>query len=884
MDVRHRPPAAGTLPTGIVTFLFTDIEGSTRLVQCLGNDWHRVVERHHLILRRTIRQAGGLELSTEGDSFFAVFTTPADAVGAAVEAQRALSRESWPERARVRVRMGIHTGRGVRGGDGYVGLDVHRAARIAGAAHGGQVLISGATRALVENELPEGIDLRDLGAYPLKDIERSERLYQLVIDGLPSDFPPLRTAGGPMRGLPTSLSPLVGREREVLAAGETLRRARLLTLAGPGGVGKTRLALEIAARINPRPSDGFWLVDLELLSAESDPAAETARTLGVQSAGPTAAVEALCHYLAARDVLMLFDNCEHVIASFGNLATELLVWCPGVRILATSREPLGIDGETVWRLDPLEPEDAQRLFVERARQRRPDFVLGPDGEEALAQLCTRLDHLPLGIELAAARITMMSVPEILSSIESSFGELGAVRRQGPAHHRSVRAAVEWSYQLLDPTEQEAFRHLAVFVGGFDAEAAKAVAPGLSLGVLARLVDKSVVAVVAGSRGRTRYRMLETVREYAHELLVAAGELDAARQRHFRHFLSLASETREASETGDAYTVWPPRSTGAHEFVDELEADYGNVRAALEWAAVVDPCAGLRLLSGMMDLFLVLGQADGRRLAEVVLERCPARTLDRVNVQISAGALAWWTGDPQTARRSLAEARQLSGELGERALEGWAWILEGLVEVFGGSAERARRNFEQGRRLHHELGVRAGEARASAAIGLTFMLENDSAQAQKLVEEALELALAADDGFGQGQCHTYLGMIAQSSGEERAATSHYRSAVACLRPYRDVSLLPISLVGQALVLARRDPATALRVAAAASAVRARVGGEFPPLVLARVEEVRRVGEAALGAEAGRLWKEGPHLSVEDAIALAFGDPRPRPTPADGLSGP
>ena len=243
------------------------------------------------------------------------------------------------------------------------------------------------------------------------------------------------------------------------------------------------------------------------------------------------------------------------------------------------------------------------------------------------------------------------------------------------------------------------------------------------------------------------------------------------------------------------------------------ADYGNVRAAVEWAAIADPCAGLRLLAAMMDLFLVLGQADGRSLAEVVLERCPARDVDRVNVQISAGALAWWTGDPQAARRMLAEARQLSAELGEQALEGWAWIFEGLVEMFGDSPERARRNFEEGRRLCHELGVRAGEARASAAIGLTFMLENDSARAQKLVEEALELAVAVDDGFGQGQCHTYLGMIAQSRADERAATSHYRSAVACLRPYRDVTLLPTSLVGQALVLARRDPATTLRVAAA-----------------------------------------------------------------------
>ena len=682
--------------------------------------------------------------------------------------------------------------------------------------------------------------------------------------------------------IPAALTSLIGRTRDVEVVDDALRGCRLLTVTGPGGVGKTSLATELARRQLPRRLDGVWLVDLAAGPRTPEVATETARVLGIQAPSRTNAVDALRRYLAERDALVVLDNCEHVIDECAEVVGALLRSCPHVRILATSREPLGVSGETVWRLEPLAPEDADRLFVERARQRQPEFLPDEDTEITIRTLCERLDRLPLAIELAAARTSAISPSEILAGLEAHLDELGAVRRQSPGHHRSVRAAVEWSHQLLDATEQEAFRHLAVFVGGFDAEAAKAVAPGLSLEVLARLVDKSVVSVMPGSRGRTRYRMLETVREYAHELLVAAGELDVARQRHFRHFLSLGNEIRESSETEGAYSVWPPRSTGAHEFVDELEADYGNVRAALEWAVVADPCAGLRLLAAMMELFLVLGQADGRRLAEVVLERCPARDVDRVSVLISAGALAWWTGDPQAARRILAEARQLSAELGERALEGWAWIFEGLVEMFGGSPERARRNFEEGRRLCHELGVRAGEARASAAIGLTFMLDNDSARAQKLVEEALELAVAVDDGFGQGQCHTYLGMIAQSRADDRAATSHYRSAVACLRPYRDVTLLPTSLVGQALVLVRRDPATALRVAAGASAVRSRVGGEFPPLVRARVDEVRRVAEAALGVDAGRVWKEGLHLGLDDAIALAFGAPRARPVSADGLS--
>jgi DNA-binding CsgD family transcriptional regulator/tetratricopeptide (TPR) repeat protein len=362
-----------------------------------------------------------------------------------------------------------------------------------------------------------------------------------------------------------------------------------------------------------------------------------------------------------------------------------------------------------------------------------------------------------------------------------------------------------------------------------------------------------------------------VREYADELLVSSGELDAARERHFRHFLSLGQETRER---------WP--SNRAPKLVEDLEPDYGNVRAALEWSAATDACAGMRLLSGTLDLFMMLGVADGRRLAEMLLERCPVRDGHRADVQISAGALAWWTGDWDAARRTLAEARRLSAELGEQALEGWARIFEGLVELFQGSVGQAREHFEAGRRLHHELGVAAGEARSTAALGLTFMLENDSQRARKIVEEGLAMATAADDRFAQGQSHTYLGMIAQSMADERRATSHYKSAVQCLRPFHDALLLPIALIGQAGVLVPRDPATALRVASAASAMRARVGGEFPPLIRARINQVRKLAERALGPEAGRAWKEGLHLGLDDAIAFAFGAPRPRTTPTEGLS--
>jgi predicted ATPase len=398
-------------------------------------------------------------------------------------------------------------------------------------------------------------------------------------------------------------------------------------------------------------------VDLASGPERPDVAAETARVLDVRSPRGTSATDALRRYLVNRDVLVVLDNCEHVVDACARLASALLTACGDVRIMATSRESLGVNGETVWRLDPLGPEDAYRLFIERARQRQPDFVPSEETDATIAQLCVRLDRLPLAIELAAARVSVMSPAEVLLSLENRLGALGGGTRLSPPHHRTVRAAVEWSHQLLDPTEREAFRSLAVFVGGFDADAALSVAPRVSLDVLARLVDKSLVAVLESPRGRTRYRLLETVREYAHELLVEADELDVARERHLRHFSALGDVAREE---------W--LSTGAQRFVNELEEDYENVRAALEWAAACDPCSAMRLLSGTRDLFFRFGQADGVRLAQLLLERCPVRDRHRAEVQISAGQLAVSMGDRATARSVLAEARELRAELGEPVLE------------------------------------------------------------------------------------------------------------------------------------------------------------------------------------------------------------------------
>jgi non-specific serine/threonine protein kinase len=672
--------------------------------------------------------------------------------------------------------------------------------------------------------------------------------------------------------LPASLTSLVGRVAELQGIGEALRKSRMVTLTGPGGVGKTRVALELARRQVGRRAAGVWLVDLTAGREVPDVAAETARTLDVGSRRDATWTDALVSSLAERDLLIVLDNCEHVIEACAELADALLASCPNVRIMATSREIFDMPGERVWRLEPLDVEDARRLFVERARARRPEFMLDARSNETITRICERLDRLPLAIELAAARVSAMSAAEVLAGLESRVGELRG-GRLAPPHQRTVRATVEWSYRLLDTVEQDAFCNLAVFVGGFDAEAGTAVAPGLSLDVLARLVEKSLVSVSESPSGRTRYRLLETVREYALERLVEVGELAVARERHLGHFAALAPQGPEG---------WP--SPAAPRLVSELEDDYENVRAAVEFSAASDPCSGMPFLAGAWDLFFMLGQADGLRLGELLLERCPERDRTRAGVQVGVAVLRLMQADVEGTRAMLTDALELSAELGERALEGWALFFRGLAATFGGMVDVGREALTKARNLHSKLGLGVGEGRAVAALGLVELSAGEPRRARQLVDEALEIQSATGDLWSQGQCHLYLGMIAEDTGSAPAeTTAHFRQAVDSLRPYGSGPMLPIALALQGGIVGRRDAKRGLRLIAAASAIRARAGGEFAPIFRERVDRGRSAAEAALGDEASSaVWAEGTGLSVDEAIALAFGAAEARVFRRAGLS--
>jgi non-specific serine/threonine protein kinase len=607
----------------------------------------------------------------------------------------------------------------------------------------------------------------------------------------------------------------------------------------------------------------------------AEPAAvegEVARVLGVDAASAPSTAEALRRALADERLLLVLDNCEHVIEACARLVRSLLEACPRVGVLATSREPLGLDGETVRRLEPLPPADAARLFVERARGRDPEFLPAGDAETTVARLCNRLDRLPLAIELAAARVSLMSPAEILARLEGSLPVLGGAGRLAAPRHRTLRATIDWSLRLLDDEELRAFRSLSVFVGSFDADAALTVAAAGSFDVLAQLVEKSLVSVEASPRGATRYRLLETIRERAAELLIEAGELDAARGRLMRH-LSILSDR--------ALDEW--LAHGTQRLVNALDDDVDNVRAALERSVAADPCAGLRMLAGARDLFFRFAQADGLRLGQLLLQRCTARDRHRAVALITVGQLAAVRGDPEASRRALGEAAELGAELGERALVAWTAFFRGLADVAAGALEAAREQFAISGELHRELGIRRGEARALIGQGSTTAMLGDVGAGRRLAREALAICVAEDDRWAQGTCQTWLGLIAEAAGDDPAgATRHFRAAVELLGPSRDTTMLPMALAGQACVIGRSDPGRAVRVAAAACAVRTRVGGRFPPHIRARVEKVRAAGTAALGAEFEPAWRDGARLSVDDAVALAFGAPRrSAPAPA-GLS--
>ena len=579
------------LPSGTVTFLFTDLESSTRLWEELPEAMSDALARHDEILREAVEAHDGVVLSRMGDGIAAVFASAPHGVAAAVDVQRRMATESWADTGPLRARMGLHTDEGrLRAPGEYMNQPLNRCARLMATAHGGQVLLSDATAGVTRGRLPESVELVDLGEHRLRDLAEPMRVFQLTHPDLPREFPAIRSLDALPGNLPAQLTSFVGREAELTGLAKALDEWRLVTLTGTGGVGKTRLALQVAAEVLPRFRDGAWLCELAAADDDETMAQVVAAALGVSQRQGMSLAASVSDYLRPKELLLLLDNCEHLLGPVGGLAERVLGECPGVRILATSREGLGVGGEHVLPLRSLPvpdrtgaltttaASDAVLLFVDRAEAARSTFVLDASNASAVADICRRLDGIPLAIELAAARVVSMSPAEIRGLLDERFRLLTGRRRRAVERHQTLQATVDWSYSLLGELEQAVFDRLSVFAGTFDAPAAQAVVAGDGveawdvLDALTELVAKSMVDADDTPEGTTRYQMLETLGQYARERLDEHDEVDAWRRRHAEYFGGWAEEAG-AEFVGPDELVWRAREN----------AELDSLRAAVTWA-------------------------------------------------------------------------------------------------------------------------------------------------------------------------------------------------------------------------------------------------------------------------------------------------------------
>jgi predicted ATPase/class 3 adenylate cyclase len=872
-----------SLPVGTVTFLFTDIEGSTRLVEELGPRFSEALAAHHAILRRAIEAHQGLEVSTEGDAFFAVFPGAADAIAAAVEAQRALAAAEWPEGASVQVRMGLHTGDGELGGDNYVGMDVHRAARIAAAGHGGQVLVSDPTRALTASKLPDGVALRDLGEHRLKDLREPEHLHQLVIPGLPADFPALRTLDVVRTNLVAAETPLIGRDHELAELAELLARTRLLTLTGPGGIGKTRLSMELGGRTLDRFSDGVYFVELETFAERSPAAVAIGQAVGTRAAAELDPEDALVEQLAARQLLLILDNFEQLIG-VAPLVARMLGAAGQLRVVVTSRIPLHLSGEQEYPVAPLPVPDAGEqgaedlsridavaLFVERARRIRPDFRLTDDNATAVGGICRRLDGLPLAIELAAARIKIFSPETMLARLEAALPLLGGGSVDLPARQRTLRGAIDWSYELLSAAEQTLFRRLSVFSGGWTVEAAEKVVlldPSADLDIydgLSTLVDQSLVRPPVEDSGEPRFEMLQLIREYATEKLGESPEAAVIARRHAEWVLALVEVAGPLLEAG----------TGGKEWLDRLAAEHDNVRAALRWA--VDDREreiGLRIASAMWRFWQQRGHlVEGHAWFDALIPGpSEADSVDPgvlAAAHTAAGGIVYWQNQQDQADAHYMAAYEL--DLAHDRLDRIGDDLYNLafVAIVRSDIQTGRERFEASGEAFTAAGQTDRLADSTAAYGALEMRAGNLDKARDLMEEGRRLHLEQGNHARATDNAMVLSNIYLQLGELEKARDLSRKAVAAIREMQDVARFPLALdLGAAQALKEGRPTDALRLLSAATARRHRVGGGTPNFVVdneVMTVEARATLEAQGAAdEADKAWAEGAILD-EDALA-------------------
>ncbi|MSO79561.1 MAG: adenylate/guanylate cyclase domain-containing protein [Acidimicrobiia bacterium] len=904
------------LPTGTVTFLFTDLEGSTRLWEEHPDAMRAALARHDEILRNAVEKREGVVVKTTGDGLHAAFAIAPDALAAAIDAQRALVAEDWLLPEPLKVRMGVHTGAAeLRDGD-YYGPAVNRAARLAAAAHGEQVVASASTADLARDDLGTEVDLVDLGEHRLRDLGRPERIVQVNHPDLPSDFPPLRSLDAYPGNLPVQRSAFIGRREELAEVRAALDGSPVVTLTGVGGVGKTRLALQVAADVVTRFPDGAWFVDLgPVLDAGFVPATVSA-SLALPERRRGTLEESIVAALGKKRLLVVLDNCEHVVDAVAALVDMLVESCPGVSVLASSREALGVEGELTYEvrplptpaagqeiaLDALMENDAIRLFVERARAVKRGFALTDDTAPVVAELCQRLDGIPLAIELAAARLQLMAPAEVLARLDERFGLLTGGRRTVLERHQTLRGAIDWSYTLLDPGEQLLFARLSVFAGGFTLYAAEAVTTGEGLApaeVLARLgslVAKSMVVTDDTAAG-TRYRLLETLREYAREKL---GEVDDPAQvqaGHAEHFLVMVETAAEQLKGPDG-EAWCFR----------LDAEQDNLRAALGWARDHgEPDALIRLVLGLESYWSTEGSAreafqwhsaalehgstmptmvrasvlgfagqaansggyatEGIAFCRASVECSRAAHQTPMPVALAMlGIYALESNEPEQAIAFCDEGLTAARERGGVWLELNALQFLSLACSLGGEPERGREVADEMLAGARRLGNRYLIAQALFNAGLA-RVQTEPEVAVRLLEEAA-VASRIRNANRLGQTAFFCGIAHLQLRQVPEAAQALRTSLPLMQETGSDFFTSTVLATAAVLIARAAPAAATQLLGALDRYATESGIPGAPADVATKARTRARVEQALDARAfAEAWALGAEMTIDEAAALA-----------------
>jgi predicted ATPase/class 3 adenylate cyclase len=869
------------------TFLFTDIERSSELWEMHPQAMGRALAQHDMLLRSVFEKHGGDIFKTIGDAFCVAFPSTHQAVDAAVATQRALAAAAWEETGPLRVRMAVHDGEAEQRDNDYFGPTLNRVARVLAVGHGGQTLLTHIAADIVRDTLPSEVSLRDLGERRLKDLRQPERIFQLVTDDLPDNFPPLRSLEVLPNNLPAQVTSFVGREREMSEIKRLFPTTRLLTLTGPGGTGKTRLSIHIAADLLEQFPHGVWLVELSTLS---DPALipdAMINAIGIREVPDRSPLATLTEALRTRHLLLVLDNCEHLVADCAQIVSSLLRSCPQVKIIASSREALNIEGETIWGLAALSVPDFRRdepllkadqiaqleavqLFVERATAVRPEFRLTSENSALVAQICWRLDGLPLAIELAAARVKLLPLPEVLERLDDRFRLLTGGSRSALPRQQTLGALIDWSYDLLSEPERILLRRLSVFVAGRTLEMAEAVCAvdGLDrrdiFDLLCSLADKSLLVVETPPSGETRYTILESIWDYADEKLAQAGEGALFRRRHLDYFVAFA-------EKAEPHLFGP----GLKEWLDRLAVDHRNLERALH-TSLEDPATiglGLRMAGALTRYWEIRSYlTEGYEQFSMLLARAddsvPAAV--RAKAESGSGRLSWAQDRDEEALRHYHTAQTLYDGLGMETEVGLIDGYLGFVERNEGNHLRAKAHFESARAIGERLGVPRLIVTACSGLSSQIAAEGQVAQARLMKEECIRASVVLGDRWVQSWITGSLAKICLDSGDLEAARRYIIEALAITRDLGNNWSVPYAIEGIADILLRQNEAAkAVRLYGAASAHRESLALESSPTEQITYRDAMDRLHRAVSAERFEAeWKQGRALSFQAAVNLAL----------------